>query len=88
MLTLVVRSVPVGVAYAIWAGLGIVMVSVAALVLYGQKLDVPAMLGMGLIVLRRGGDPAVLDNTTEPRPARAIGEPVAQARLYCALRLS
>ncbi|MGY2682496.1 small multidrug resistance pump [Pseudomonas tolaasii NCPPB 2192] len=51
MLTLVVRTVPVGVAYAVWAGLGIVMVSVAALFIYGQKLDVPAMLGMGLIVL-------------------------------------
>lgn len=51
MLTLVVRTVPVGVAYAVWAGMGIVMVSVAALFLYGQKLDVPAMLGMALIVL-------------------------------------
>jgi small multidrug resistance pump len=51
MLTLVVRSVPVGVAYAVWAGMGIVMVSVAALFIYGQKLDVPAMLGMALIVL-------------------------------------
>jgi Membrane transporters of cations and cationic drugs len=51
MLTLVVRTVPVGVAYAVWAGLGIVMVSVAALFIYGQKLDVPAMLGMALIVL-------------------------------------
>jgi len=51
MLTLVVRSVPVGVAYAVWAGMGIVLVSVAALFIYGQKLDVPAMLGMGLIVL-------------------------------------
>ena len=51
MLTLVVRTVPVGVAYAVWAGLGIVMVSIAALFIYGQKLDVPAMLGMGLIVL-------------------------------------
>ncbi|HEY0287077.1 MAG TPA: multidrug efflux SMR transporter [Pseudomonas sp.] len=50
MLTLVVRSIPVGVAYAVWAGMGIVMVSVAALFVYGQKLDVPAMLGMGLIV--------------------------------------
>ncbi|MDE3737565.1 MULTISPECIES: multidrug efflux SMR transporter [Pseudomonas] len=50
MLTLVVRSIPVGIAYAIWAGLGIVLVSVAALVLYQQKLDVPAVLGMGLIV--------------------------------------
>lgn len=50
MLTLVVRSIPVGIAYAIWAGLGIVLVSVAALVLYQQRLDTPAMLGMGLIV--------------------------------------
>ena len=45
MLTLVVRSIPVGVAYAVWAGMGIVMVSVAALFIYGQKLDVPAMAG-------------------------------------------
>lgn len=51
MLTLVVRTIPVGVAYAVWAGMGIVMVSVAALFIYGQKLDIPAMLGMGLIVL-------------------------------------
>jgi small multidrug resistance pump len=51
MLTLVVRSVPVGVAYAVWAGMGIVMVSIAALFIYGQKLDIPAMLGMALIVL-------------------------------------
>ena len=51
MLTLVVRSVPVGVAYAVWAGMGIVLVSIAALFIYGQKLDVPAMLGMALIVL-------------------------------------
>jgi small multidrug resistance pump len=50
MLTLVVRSIPVGIAYAIWAGLGIVLVSIAALVLYQQKLDAPAMLGMGMIV--------------------------------------
>ena len=51
MLTLVVRTIPVGVAYAVWAGMGIVIVSVAALFIYGQKLDLPAMLGMGLIVL-------------------------------------
>ncbi|MBA1243069.1 DMT family transporter [Pseudomonas japonica] len=50
MLTLVVRSIPVGIAYAIWAGMGIVMVSIAALFIYGQRLDVPAMAGMALIV--------------------------------------
>ncbi|MBV6286436.1 DMT family transporter [Pseudomonas aegrilactucae] len=50
MLTLVVRTVPVGIAYALWSGLGIVLISIAALVIYGQKLDLPAMLGMAMIV--------------------------------------
>ena len=50
MLILVVRTIPVGVAYAVWAGMGIVMVSVAAFFIYGQKLDILALLGMGLIV--------------------------------------
>ncbi|TLX58040.1 multidrug DMT transporter [Stutzerimonas nosocomialis] len=50
MLSLVVKSIPVGIAYAIWAGLGIVLVSVAASVLYAQKLDLPAVLGMVLII--------------------------------------
>ena len=44
------KTVPVGVAYAIWSGLGIVLVSIVALVIYQQKLDLPAMIGMGLIV--------------------------------------
>ncbi|UVE17282.1 SMR family transporter [Pseudomonas sp. LS44] len=50
MLILVMRSLPVGIVYAIWSGLGIVLVSIAALFLYGQKLDLPAMLGIGLII--------------------------------------
>lgn len=50
MLSLVVKTIPVGIAYAIWAGLGIVLVSVAAALIYQQKLDLPAVLGMGLIV--------------------------------------
>ncbi|WP_417704708.1 DMT family transporter [Pseudomonas sp.] len=50
MLILVVRTIPVGIAYAIWAGLGIVLVSIAAMFIYQQKLDLPAVLGMGLIV--------------------------------------
>ena len=50
MLSLVVKTIPVGVAYAVWAGLGIVLVSIAATFLYQQRLDLPAMLGMGLIV--------------------------------------
>lgn len=50
MLALVVKTIPVGIAYAIWAGLGIVLVSVAAALIYGQKLDLPAALGMALII--------------------------------------
>jgi len=50
MLSLVVKTIPVGIAYAVWAGLGIVLVSIAAALLYQQKLDPPAILGMALIV--------------------------------------
>lgn len=50
LLSLVVKTIPVGIAYAVWAGLGIVLVSIAALFLYQQKLDWPAILGMSLIV--------------------------------------
>jgi len=44
------ESVPTGVAYAIWSGVGIVLVAGIAWVWQGQRLDVPAMLGMGLII--------------------------------------
>ncbi|KXS39863.1 MAG: small multidrug resistance protein, SMR family [Halomonadaceae bacterium T82-2] len=50
LLTLVLRSLPVGVAYAVWAGLGIVLVSLLGVVWFGERLDVPAVLGMGLII--------------------------------------
>jgi small multidrug resistance pump len=49
-LTQTLRIMPVGVAYAIWSGLGIVLVAIAARVLYGQVLDLPAILGMVLII--------------------------------------
>lgn len=49
-LSLALKVIPVGIAYAIWSGLGIILVSLIALVVYGQKLDVPAMAGMGLII--------------------------------------
>ena len=44
------RSMPLGIAYAIWSGLGIVLVSMIGLVLFGQKLDLAAIIGLGLIV--------------------------------------
>ncbi len=50
-MTLVLRVMPVGVTYAIWSGLGIVLVSLLGFVFYKQTLDIPAIIGIGLIVL-------------------------------------
>jgi small multidrug resistance pump len=50
LLSLTLRTVPVGVAYAIWSGLGIVLVSLAAYVVYHQVLDFAALAGMALIL--------------------------------------
>lgn len=50
LLSLVLRTLPVGVAYAIWAGMGIVLVTLVALLVYGQRPDPPAVLGIALIV--------------------------------------
>lgn len=44
------RVLPVGIMYAIWSGMGIVLVSIIGWVVYRQALDVPAMIGMGLII--------------------------------------
>ncbi len=48
-LTLALRTIPVGIAYAVWAGIGIVLISAAAWVLYKQALDAPAIVGIALI---------------------------------------
>lgn len=49
-LTIPMRTMPTGVIYAIWSGVGIVLIGTAGWILHGQKLDIPAMLGMGLII--------------------------------------
>lgn len=49
-LSLTLRTMSVGVAYAIWSGVGIVLVAGAGAILYGQKLDLPAIVGLGLII--------------------------------------
>lgn len=48
-LNLRLRTIPVGIAYAVWAGCGIVLICVVSWVLYKQALDAPAILGIGLI---------------------------------------
>ena len=50
-LTLALRTIPVGIAYVVWAGIGIVLVSAASWVLYKQSLDAPAIVGIALIVV-------------------------------------
>ncbi|GHA98645.1 DMT family transporter [Modicisalibacter luteus] len=50
MLTLVLRTVPVGIAYALWAGLGIVLVTIIGVIVFGEKLDLPAVLGLTMII--------------------------------------
>jgi small multidrug resistance pump len=49
-LSLTLRSIPMGVTYAIWSGVGIVLISLAGFIIYNQRLDVAALVGMGLIV--------------------------------------
>ncbi len=49
-MTLVLRYIPVGVTYAIWSGMGIVLVAIVAAIWYKQIPDIPAVVGMALIV--------------------------------------
>jgi small multidrug resistance pump len=49
-LSLVMKSIPVGVTYAIWSGVGIVLISLVGWLVLKQPLDLPAVLGMALIV--------------------------------------
>ena len=50
LLSLVLKHIPMGVAYAIWAGMGIVLITVAGALVYKQIPDLPAIIGMALIV--------------------------------------
>lgn len=50
LLSLVLRTLPVGVAYAIWAGLGIVLVTLVGMIAFGEQPDAPAIAGISLIV--------------------------------------
>lgn len=49
-LSLTLRTVPVGVAYAIWSGVGVALIALIGWRVYGQRLDGPALVGIGLIV--------------------------------------
>lgn len=50
LLSLALQVIPTGIVYAIWSGLGIVLIAAVAWLRYGQRLDAPAVVGLGLIV--------------------------------------
>lgn len=50
LLSLALRTLPVGIAYAIWSGLGIVLITLVGFFWFKQALDAPAVLGLGLIL--------------------------------------
>ena len=49
-LSLTLRVMPVGIAYAIWAGVGVALVAAVAWLVHGQRLDAPAVVGLALII--------------------------------------
>lgn len=51
MMGLTLKFMPVGIVYAIWSGLGIVCIALIGLFVFGQRLDLPAILGLALIIL-------------------------------------
>jgi small multidrug resistance pump len=74
-LSLTLKVLPVGIVYAIWSGIGIVLISAIGWVLYGQKLDAAALAGMSLIVagalVERRSPPLAADSrSAAPRSAR------------------
>lgn len=50
LLSITVQSIPVGIAYAIWCGAGIVLVAGISWLFFGQKLDLAAIIGIGFIL--------------------------------------
>ncbi|HEY0843825.1 MAG TPA: multidrug efflux SMR transporter [Noviherbaspirillum sp.] len=49
-LSLTLRGIPLGIAYAVWSGVGLALVSLIGWIVYHQPLDGPALIGIGLIV--------------------------------------
>lgn len=50
LLSLTLRTIPTGVAYALWSGIGVVLIAIVGRFVHDQKLDAPAVLGIGLIL--------------------------------------
>ena len=51
LLTLTLKIIPIGIAYAIWSGVGVALIALVGWIIFGQKLDLPAIIGITLIVV-------------------------------------
>ena len=51
LLSLTLDTIPVGIGYAVWSGVGLVLITLIGWIMYGQTLDTPAFFGMGCIVI-------------------------------------
>ncbi|WP_299356701.1 SMR family transporter [uncultured Shimia sp.] len=51
LMGLTLKYIPVGITYAIWSGFGIVFIAIIGYFVFHQKLDLPAVMGMGLIIV-------------------------------------
>ncbi|WP_299612579.1 SMR family transporter [uncultured Tateyamaria sp.] len=49
-LGIALKYIPVGIAYAMWSGLGIILIALIGFAIFGQRLDLPAVLGLGMII--------------------------------------
>ena len=50
-LSITLKTIPVGIAYAIWSGVGIILISLVGIFFFKQALDLPSIIGLVLIVL-------------------------------------
>lgn len=50
-LSLTLKNIPVGIAYALWSGVGTVLITIVGVVVFNQRLDVPAIVGLSLILI-------------------------------------
>ena len=50
-LSLTLRTIPVGIAYAVWSGVGVALVTLFGVLVYNQRLDFSALVGISLIML-------------------------------------
>ena len=49
-LSLTLDTIPIGVAYAVWSGIGVAAIALISVMFFDQRLDTPALVGMGLII--------------------------------------